>query len=154
MPRKQQGWITFQSSQEEREILEQYCQETQRTKTEILRELVRGLKSPPESNQTTESITATANTAQEPIFASPTVRFSARNILKGTIRRLIVGAVNAEVALEIVPGLELIAVITSRSAQHLGLAVGKEVYAVIKSSNIMIAAVASSDLLFSEQDED
>ncbi|MFM7427121.1 MAG: transporter, partial [Elainella sp.] len=34
MPRKAQGWITFQSSEEERQILEQVCQQTQRTKTE------------------------------------------------------------------------------------------------------------------------
>jgi hypothetical protein len=41
MPRKEQGWITFQSSDEERQILEQICQRTRRTKTEILRELIR-----------------------------------------------------------------------------------------------------------------
>jgi hypothetical protein len=34
IPRKQQGWITFQSSEEERKILEEYCQQSQRTKTE------------------------------------------------------------------------------------------------------------------------
>lgn len=44
MPRKDQGWVTFQTSEEERKILEEFCQNSQRTKTEILRELVRGLK--------------------------------------------------------------------------------------------------------------
>ncbi|HBY77261.1 MAG TPA: transporter, partial [Cyanobacteria bacterium UBA11148] len=43
MPRKQQGWITFQSSDEERKLLEEYCQQCKRTKTEILRELLRSL---------------------------------------------------------------------------------------------------------------
>ncbi|BAZ09124.1 Molybdenum-pterin binding protein [Calothrix sp. NIES-4071] len=43
MPRKEQGWITFQTLEEERELLEEYCQQSQRTKTEILRELVRNL---------------------------------------------------------------------------------------------------------------
>ena len=43
MPRKDQGWVTFQTSEEERKILEEFCQNSQRTKTEILRELVRGL---------------------------------------------------------------------------------------------------------------
>ncbi|MFN9400607.1 MAG: transporter, partial [Dolichospermum sp.] len=44
MPRKSQGWVTFQISEEERQILEEFCQNSQRTKTEILRELVRGLR--------------------------------------------------------------------------------------------------------------
>lgn len=44
MPRKEQGWITFQASTEERTLLEQYCRRTQRTKTEVLRELVRSLR--------------------------------------------------------------------------------------------------------------
>jgi hypothetical protein len=41
MPRKEQGWITFQSLDEKRRILDQICQQTQRTKTEILREMIR-----------------------------------------------------------------------------------------------------------------
>jgi hypothetical protein len=44
MPRKQQGWITFQASPEERVLLEQYCHQAQRTKTEVLRELIRSLQ--------------------------------------------------------------------------------------------------------------
>jgi hypothetical protein len=44
MPRKEQGWITFQASTEERTLLERYCRETQRTKTEVMRELIRSLK--------------------------------------------------------------------------------------------------------------
>ncbi|NEQ28276.1 MAG: transporter, partial [Microcoleus sp. SIO2G3] len=41
MPRKEQGWVTFQTSDEERRILEEFSKQSQRTKTEILRELVR-----------------------------------------------------------------------------------------------------------------
>ena len=44
MPRKDGKWIGFQASDEEAEILEAYCEKTMRSKTEILRELVRGLK--------------------------------------------------------------------------------------------------------------
>jgi len=44
MPRKGAKWIGFQASDEEAEILEEYCQKTMRSKTEILRELVRRLK--------------------------------------------------------------------------------------------------------------
>jgi hypothetical protein len=36
--------ITFQLSDEEFKLLEAYCSEVERGKTEILRELVRGLK--------------------------------------------------------------------------------------------------------------
>ena len=44
MPRKDQGWITFQTSEEERQLLEGICHQSQRTKTEVLREMLRGLK--------------------------------------------------------------------------------------------------------------
>lgn len=44
MPRKDQGWITFQTSEEERQLLEEICRVSQRTKTEVLREMLRGLK--------------------------------------------------------------------------------------------------------------
>ena len=44
MPRKEQRWITFQVSSEERQLLEQYCQNFQRTKTDVLRSLLRSLQ--------------------------------------------------------------------------------------------------------------
>ncbi len=44
MPRKDQGWITFQLSLEERQLLEQYCKRFQRTKTDVLRSLLRSLQ--------------------------------------------------------------------------------------------------------------
>ncbi|MBC1240015.1 CopG family transcriptional regulator [Nostoc sp. 2RC] len=44
MSRKGQGWITFQSSTEELELLEEYCKRFQRTKTDVLRSLVRSLE--------------------------------------------------------------------------------------------------------------
>ncbi len=44
MPRKEQGWITFQLSPEERQLLEQHCKQFQRTKTDVLRSLLRSLQ--------------------------------------------------------------------------------------------------------------
>ncbi|MBR8838319.1 MAG: hypothetical protein DSM106950_31035 [Stigonema ocellatum SAG 48.90 = DSM 106950] len=44
MPRKQQGWITFQCSTEERQLLDLYCQQSKRTKTDVLRSLIRSLE--------------------------------------------------------------------------------------------------------------
>ena len=49
------------------------------------------------------------------------------------------GAVNTEVIVEVAGGAEVVSIITKSSAERLGLAVGKEVYAVVKASNVMIA---------------
>jgi len=64
---------------------------------------------------------------------------SARNSLKGKVKRILPGAVNAEVTVELANGLEVVAIITKESAERLNLKVGKEVYAVIKASDVMIA---------------
>ncbi|EKQ69542.1 molybdenum-pterin binding domain protein [Leptolyngbyaceae cyanobacterium JSC-12] len=64
---------------------------------------------------------------------------SARNALKGKVKALVVGAVNAEVTVEVAPGIEVVAIITKSSAEKLGLAEGKEVYAIVKASDVMIA---------------
>lgn len=137
MPRKQQGWVTFQSSEEERQILEQHCQRSQRSKTDILRELVRSLKSSTGLAEPLVQRQDEVNFAQQSGYKS--MKVSARNTLKGTVKQLIIGSVNAEVTLEIAPGVEITSIITKTSAEQLGLAAGKEAYAMIKSSNVMIA---------------
>ena len=67
------------------------------------------------------------------------MRISARNVLKGKIKNIAEGVVNDEVIIELPNGLEITSVITKTSVQNLGLAVGKEVYAVVKASNVMVA---------------
>lgn len=67
------------------------------------------------------------------------MEISARNALKGTIKAIEIGAVNAEVVLEITPGVEITAMITKASAGRLDLSVGKEAYAVVKASDVMVA---------------
>jgi molybdopterin-binding protein len=67
------------------------------------------------------------------------MRLSARNVLKGKIKQVKPGAVNTEVVLELSPGVEVVSIITKESADSLGLAAGKNAYAVIKASNVMIA---------------
>ena len=67
------------------------------------------------------------------------MKISARNMLKGKIKTIHPGAVNTEVIIELPGGAEVVSVITMTSAESLGLKVGKEVYAVIKASNVMIA---------------
>lgn len=149
MPRKEQGWITFQSSDEERQILEQLCQQTQRTKTEILREMIRQMgRSPSSTPIDTSAIELSEDLDEEDEIASETegaadlqaVQISARNILKAKVKRIVKGTVNAEVTLAIAPGVELVSIVTRTSADKLKLAKGKEVFAVIKSSSVMIAA--------------
>jgi molybdopterin-binding protein len=67
------------------------------------------------------------------------MKISARNVLKGKIKEVKFGVVNAEVIVELPGGIQVVSVITKESAESLGLAKGKEVYAVIKASNVMIA---------------
>ncbi len=67
------------------------------------------------------------------------MKISARNALKGTVKSVVIGAVNDEVTIEVAPGIEVAAIITKTSAESLGLEVGKEVYAVVKATDVMIA---------------
>jgi molybdopterin-binding protein len=67
------------------------------------------------------------------------MKISARNILKGRVIKIIRGAVNAEVTLELPGGLQVVSIITISSIDSLGLKKGIEAYAVVKASSVMIA---------------
>ncbi len=67
------------------------------------------------------------------------MKLSARNVLKGRVTAITPGAVNVEVVIEIAPGVQVVSIITKSSAESLGLAVGKEAYAVVKASSVMVA---------------
>ena len=67
------------------------------------------------------------------------MNISARNALKGKVKQIAPGAVNAEVTVELPGGAEVVSIITKTSAERLNLAIGKDVYAVIKASDVMIA---------------
>ena len=67
------------------------------------------------------------------------MKLSARNVLKGRIMKIVDGAVNCEVTLEIAPGVEVVSIITRTSVQSLELAVGRDAFAVIKASSVMVA---------------
>jgi len=66
------------------------------------------------------------------------MKVSARNVLKGKVKTIAPGAVNSEITVELPGGQELISVITKSSAENLQLTTGKEVYVIIKASNVMI----------------
>ncbi len=67
------------------------------------------------------------------------MKISARNMLKGKVRKIITGAVNSKVIIETAGGETIVSIITKESVESLGLKEGKEVYAVIKASNVMVA---------------
>lgn len=66
------------------------------------------------------------------------MKLSARNKLKGKIVRIDDGAVNGIVVIELPGGEQISSSITMNAIKELELAVGKEAYAVIKASNVMI----------------
>ena len=67
------------------------------------------------------------------------MKLSARNLLKGKVIKLVKGAVNSEVTLELPGGDQIVSIITNTSVETLNLKEGAEAYAVIKASNVMIA---------------
>lgn len=66
------------------------------------------------------------------------MKISARNTIKGRIKNVVQGPVSAEVVLNVAPGIEIVAVISARSAKALKLKKGKKAYAVIKASSVMV----------------
>jgi molybdopterin-binding protein len=67
------------------------------------------------------------------------MKLSARNILKGVVVNVVKGAINSEVIIELPGGAQIVSVITNSSVENLGLKKGREAYAVIKASDVMIA---------------
>ncbi len=67
------------------------------------------------------------------------MKISARNILKGKVKKIIHGAVNSEIVITLAGGAETVSIITRESVDALELKEGKDVYAVIKASNVMVA---------------
>ena len=66
------------------------------------------------------------------------MKLSARNILKGKVIRIVRGAVNAEITLQLPGGDHIVSIITLSSLETLGLQEGSAAYAVIKASNVML----------------
>ena len=62
---------------------------------------------------------------------------SARNQLRGTVKAVSIGAVMAEVIVD-VNGIDVVAAITKDSAERLGLTSGMSAIAIIKATDVMI----------------
>jgi molybdopterin-binding protein len=66
------------------------------------------------------------------------LKISARNQLKGTVKKISHGAINSEITIEIAPRVEVIAQITSAAVANLGLKEGMTAYAIIKADSVMV----------------
>ncbi|KAB1067670.1 TOBE domain-containing protein [Methylobacterium planeticum] len=67
------------------------------------------------------------------------MQISARNVIKGKVVSVEKGATTAHVKIEIAAGQVVTAAITNDAVDSLKLTVGDEAYAVVKSSDVMIA---------------
>jgi molybdopterin-binding protein len=66
------------------------------------------------------------------------MKVSARNQLKGTVKKITHGSINSEVTLEIAPGVEITAQVTTTSVASLGIKEGGTAYALIKADSVMV----------------
>ena len=67
------------------------------------------------------------------------MKISARNVLKGKVVGVEKGRTTAHVRIDIGNGKIVTAAITNQSVDDLGLKAGKDAYAVVKASDVMVA---------------
>jgi molybdopterin-binding protein len=77
----------------------------------------------------------------EGVFNMSITAINVRNQFRGKVKEIIEGPVVSEVDVETPAGLIVTSVITTRSVRELGLVPGKEVIALIKSTEVSIAAL-------------
>jgi molybdate transport system regulatory protein len=66
------------------------------------------------------------------------MKTSARNQFFGTVSRVRPGAVNDEIELDIAGGHRIVAIVTRESTESLGLQPGRQAFALIKSSSVIL----------------
>jgi molybdate transport system regulatory protein len=72
------------------------------------------------------------------LFTRFKMRTSARNQFFGTVTRVVPGAVNDEIELAIAGGQKIVAIVTRESTDNLALTPGRQVFALIKSSSVIV----------------
>ena len=81
------------------------------------------------------------------------MKTSARNQFAGRVTAVKRGAVNDEIELEVVGGHKLVAIITHESTEALGLCVDAQVFALVKSSSIVVVTDDGSGAKFSARNQ-
>ncbi|MBZ9682145.1 transporter [Mesorhizobium sp. B2-7-3] len=66
------------------------------------------------------------------------MKISARNVLEGTITEIVKGATTSHVRIDIGGGIIVTASITNEAVADLKLEKGKQAYAVVKASDVMV----------------
>lgn len=74
-------------------------------------------------------------------LADPAARLSARNQLPGTVARVVPGAVNAEVVLELDGGGTVAAIVTQAAVADLALQAGTRALAIFKASSVILGTM-------------
>lgn len=77
--------------------------------------------------------------SNQPFNPKSVMKTSARNQFTGKVKDILKSPVSAEVTIAVAPGVDIVAKISTRSAELLGLAVGKPVHALIRASNVVVA---------------
>lgn len=72
------------------------------------------------------------------LFKRFSMKASARNQFFGAVKEVVVGAVNSEIVVALKGGDELVASVTNKSVETLGIAVGKDVLALVKAPHIVV----------------
>lgn len=68
------------------------------------------------------------------------MKFSARNAFKGKIKSMLKGPVNTEVVVILPGGDEIVATITTSSAERMGFSEGMETTALIKATQVILVS--------------
>lgn len=76
------------------------------------------------------------------VTGAETAHFSARNRLTGKVSRLVPGAVNTEVVIDLPGGGAVAAIITNESANALALTIGGTATAIFKASSVIVGTLA------------
>lgn len=78
-------------------------------------------------------------TESDPVMSIEAI--NVRNQFRGRVKEIIEGPVVSEIDVETPSGLVVTSVITTRSVKELGLKVGKDVVALVKSTEVSIATL-------------
>ncbi len=67
------------------------------------------------------------------------MKISARNNLKGVVKKIEEGLITSKVVIDLGNGNEIVSIISKDSISELKLEVGKPAYAIIKSTEVLVA---------------